>query len=68
MAATGLEILASGWSRTMADFVFVISGSQTGGIPDLSEQHYAVVLDIYPEENRLVGEDPIKQSSAEADS
>lgn len=42
---------------------FAISGSQTGGLADLTEQHYAVVLAYNLAQNRLVAEGPIKPSS-----
>jgi ribulose-5-phosphate 4-epimerase/fuculose-1-phosphate aldolase len=42
---------------------FVVSGTQTGDLADLTEQHYALVLKCYPEQNRLVAEGPIKPSS-----
>jgi L-ribulose-5-phosphate 4-epimerase len=42
---------------------FVISGTQTGGIPDLDESHYAVVLRCDPEQNRVIAEGPVPPSS-----
>ncbi len=42
---------------------FVISGTQTGGLADLTEQHYSLVTAYYPDQNRLVAEGPIRPSS-----
>ncbi len=42
---------------------FAITGTQTGGISDLTPDHYVVVTACYPEENRLVAEGPIRPSS-----
>jgi len=42
---------------------FVVSGTQTGSLAELTQQHYAVVTAYYPEENRLVAEGPIRPSS-----
>jgi ribulose-5-phosphate 4-epimerase/fuculose-1-phosphate aldolase len=42
---------------------FVVSGTQTGGLADLTEEHYAVVTAYYPEQNRLVAKGPIRPSS-----
>ncbi|MEW5957876.1 MAG: class II aldolase/adducin family protein [Chloroflexota bacterium] len=42
---------------------FVISGTQTGGLAELSAGHYAIVTAYYPEQNRLVAEGPIRPSS-----
>lgn len=42
---------------------FVISGTQTGGLAELTAEHYAVVRECYPQENRLVAEGPIRPSS-----
>lgn len=42
---------------------FVITGTQTGGIADLTPADYVVVTACYPESNRLVAEGPIKPSS-----
>jgi hypothetical protein len=42
---------------------FVITGTQTGGAPDLTPADYVVVTACYPETNRLVAEGPIKPSS-----
>ena len=33
---------------------FLITGTQTGSIADLTAEHYATILACYPEENRLV--------------
>lgn len=42
---------------------FVISGTQTGGLSDLNEGHYALVTECDPERNRVVAEGPIRPSS-----
>lgn len=42
---------------------FIISGTQTGHLADLTEQHYSTVLECYPDENRLVSAGPMKPSS-----
>jgi hypothetical protein len=42
---------------------FVISGTQTGGLSDLKEEHSALVTECEPERNRVVAEGPIRPSS-----
>lgn len=42
---------------------FVITGTQTGGYPDLTASHYVVVTGCYPAENRLVATGPVQPSS-----
>lgn len=42
---------------------FVISGSQTGELAELGPEHYAIVTECYPEENRVVAHGPIRPSS-----
>ena len=42
---------------------FVISGTQTGWLADLTEEHYATVLECYPDRNLIVAEGPIRPSS-----
>lgn len=42
---------------------FVISGSQTGGLPQLTAEHYTTVHQCHPAENRLVASGPLKPSS-----
>lgn len=42
---------------------FLISGTQTGHLPDLGPEHYALVTACYPSENRLVAEGPVKPSA-----
>ncbi len=42
---------------------FVISGSQTGHLPDSEMKHYALVTECYPEENRVVAKGLTKPSS-----
>lgn len=42
---------------------FLISGSQTGDIAVLGAEHYAVVSECHPAENRIVASGPIRPSS-----
>ncbi|MBW7882924.1 MAG: class II aldolase/adducin family protein [Caldilineaceae bacterium] len=42
---------------------FVITGTQTGGIADLTVEHYVVVKACYPDENYLIAEGPVGPSS-----
>jgi ribulose-5-phosphate 4-epimerase/fuculose-1-phosphate aldolase len=42
---------------------FIISGSQTGHLADLSPSDYALVLECVPAENRVVASGPVKPSS-----
>jgi ribulose-5-phosphate 4-epimerase/fuculose-1-phosphate aldolase len=42
---------------------FIITGSQTGGLPDLTENHYTTVLEYYSDQNLVVAEGPISPSS-----
>lgn len=42
---------------------FVVSGTQTGGLPELDPRHYSLVLECHPRENRLVAQGPIQPSS-----
>ena len=42
---------------------FVISGTQTGHLADLTEEHYATVLACYPERNVVVAQGPIRPAS-----
>jgi hypothetical protein len=42
---------------------FIISGTQTGGLPELTSQHYALVTECRPETNMIVAEGPIKPSA-----
>ena len=42
---------------------FVISGTQTGHLADLTEEHYATVLASHPERNLVVAEGPARPSS-----
>lgn len=43
--------------------VFLISGTQTGGLEVLGPEHYATVRACYPEQNRVVAAGPIEPSS-----
>ena len=42
---------------------FIISGTQTGGLAALTEEHYTVVLECNPYQNLVVSEGPLKPSS-----
>jgi len=42
---------------------FIITGSQTGGLEELTEKHYAIVLACYPARNLVVAEGPMEASS-----
>jgi L-ribulose-5-phosphate 4-epimerase len=42
---------------------FIISGSQTGHLADLSPDDYALVTECIPAENRVVARGPVKPSS-----
>jgi len=42
---------------------FVITGTQTGHLPVLSEAHYVVVRDCDPEQNQLAASGPVKPSA-----
>lgn len=42
---------------------FVISGSQTGHLSELTEEHYTLVTDCRPEENYVAAQGPIRPSS-----
>lgn len=42
---------------------FVISGTQTGGLPVLQPDHYSCVLACDPEQNHVVARGPVKPSS-----
>ena len=43
---------------------FIITGSQTGGLENLTKKHYALVLEYYPERNLIISQKgPINASS-----
>lgn len=42
---------------------FVITGTQTGGIPDPGPEHYVAITEVYPQKNLVVAQGPIKPSS-----
>ena|GEM_PF-140939 len=42
---------------------FLISGTQTGGLPELSSEHYSLVTGFNPERNWVAAEGPIPPSS-----
>ena len=42
---------------------FAITGTQTGGAPDLTPNDYVVVTACFPDSNRLEAEGPVKPSS-----
>lgn len=50
-------------SRRLAGRQFLVSGTQTGGIPRLSAAHYCRVTDFDPMANFLAAEGPIRPSS-----
>jgi hypothetical protein len=50
-------------SRRLAGRRFLVSGTQTGGLPRLSAAHYCWVTDFDAEANVLVAEGPIRPSS-----
>ncbi len=42
---------------------FIICGTQTGGIPDLTAEHYTTVLSCRTNENKVLAQGPVKPSS-----
>lgn len=50
-------------SRRIDEGRFIISGTQTGYLPELTPEHYATVLACDPAQNRLVAEGPIRPSA-----
>lgn len=42
---------------------FIISGTQTGGLPELDPTHYVTVLSCDPEANRVSARGPVRPSS-----
>ena len=42
---------------------FIITGSQTGGMDELDENHYAMVTACFPGKNLIISEGPIRPSS-----
>ncbi len=42
---------------------FIITGSQTGHLEDLTAEHYTTIKEYYPEENKVISQGPIKASS-----
>ncbi|WP_305040968.1 class II aldolase/adducin family protein [Geoalkalibacter sp.] len=42
---------------------FIISGTQTGGIPELDASHYALIRECDPHHNRVEAEGPVAPSS-----
>jgi len=42
---------------------FIITGTQTGELPNLARQHYTLVREHYPEQNLVVAEGTIEPSS-----
>lgn len=42
---------------------FVITGSQTGGLPDLTNEHYSTILSVDPKRNHIAASGAIKPSS-----
>ena len=49
--------------RQNTDYRFIISGTQTGGIPNLTAQHYTKVIDFDYQQNSVTCEGLIKASS-----
>lgn len=49
--------------RVASSNQFIISGSQTGHIEQLDEQHYALVTNFDADNNRVVAEGPVQPSS-----
>ena len=45
------------------DISFIISGSQTGHLPELEMKHYALVTECYPKANRVVSKGLTQPSS-----
>ncbi len=46
-----------------ARYPFLISGTQTGALTELGPEHFAVVTDWIPHENRILSKGPIQPSS-----
>ena len=46
-----------------ARYPFLISGTQTGALPELGPEHFATVIDWIPHENRILSKGPIQPSS-----
>lgn len=46
-----------------SQFFFLISGTQTGHLENLSKEDLALVMEAYPQRNRLVAKGPVKPSS-----
>ena len=42
---------------------FIITGSGTGGIEKLTDEHYSIVMEYYPEKNNIVSKGPVEVSS-----
>lgn len=42
---------------------FIITGTQSGFLRNLTAEHYTTVLECYPEQNKLVGAGPVKPSA-----
>lgn len=42
---------------------FVVSGTQTGGLAELTSEHYTLVTGCCPEDNHLISEGPLRPSS-----
>lgn len=49
--------------KTNENTAFLISGTQTGHLPQLAEEHYAVITEANSKENLIVAEGPIEPSS-----
>jgi hypothetical protein len=51
------------WDAQPAQRRFIISGTQTGGLTELTGEHYAMVTECRPEANTIVAEGAIKPSA-----
>lgn len=49
--------------RTACSGEFVISGTQTGGLPELGNSHYVIITQCDPGQNKIKATGPIKPSS-----
>lgn len=50
-------------SAGSAQYPFLISGTQTGALTELTPEHFATVIDWLPYENRILSRGPIQPSS-----
>ncbi len=52
-----------GYNKSINKRKFVITGTQTSGLAKLTNEHYSMVLEYYPESNLVFSEGPIRASS-----